>query len=188
MGGYAWIGIGVLSVALSVGGCAKAERQRPLRTTRIAKGPESMEAVRRALAGQWVLVALNVTTADGRQARVDATGALNSDAFGVLRIEYQVSEAGRKTLDTLGINAPNPVISTSGRVVIDPQAQRITYVDRDTNQRAFGFDPALAARRANPFTLERARYYAFSGDGILTLSTRHDDGRDAAVSVWKKAP
>ena len=52
-------------------------------------------------------------------------------------------------------------------------------------QRAF--DPELAANRANPFALERPRYYALGADGILTLTTRHDNGRDAATSRWKRA-
>lgn len=185
---HAWIWILVLSMAVAGAACAKAERQRPLPIARVDKGQDSMEAVRQALAGRWVLVSLHVTAADGRPAQVEATGALTSDAFGVLTIEYRMSEAGQKALETLGITAPNPVLSTSGRVVIDPRARRITYIDDATNQRAFGFDPAIAARRANPFTLERARYYAFGEDSTLRLATRHDNGRDAAVSVWKKEP
>jgi hypothetical protein len=180
--------IAVLSVALALAGCAARERQRPVRTTRISQGAESMEAVRKALEGRWILVSLNVATVDGRRAPVDATGVLLSDAFGALGIEYRMSEAGRKALEALGIAAPNPVISTAGRVVIDPQQQRITYIAGDASQQALGFDPDLAARRANPFTLERARYYAFGEDGSLTLSTRHDNGTDAAISLWKKGP
>ena len=81
-----------------------------------------------------------------------------------------------------------PRISTSGRVVIDTQQNRITYLGDDFEERALGFDPKLAAQRANPFALERVRYYMFGGDGTLTLSTRYDDGKDAAVSQWKRSP
>ncbi len=59
-------------------------------------------------------------------------------------------------------------------------------MDNDTTQKALGFDPDLAARRANPFALERARYYTFEEDGTLTLATRHDNGNDASVSRWKR--
>ena len=98
--------------------------------------------------------------------------------------EYKLNEAGLKTLGDLGIKSPTPVIATSGQVVIDPTQQRITYVGEDFQQRSF--DPELAKSRANPFALERVRYYTLAPDGTLTLSTRYDNGQNAAVSRWKK--
>jgi hypothetical protein len=74
------------------------------------------------------------------------------------------------------------VISTTGRVVIFPQQRSITYVDQDVEKRALAGDRELAARRANPFALERVRYYAIGDDGTLLLSTRYDNGKDAVVS------
>jgi len=56
------------------------------------------------------------------------------------------------------------------------------------NPRRLGFDPTLAAQRANPFALERVRYYTLGTDGTLTLNTRYEDGREAAVSHWKRSP
>ena len=70
--------------------------------------------------------------------------------------------------------------------MIDTQSKRITYMPPDAASRAF--DPDLAAARANPFALERTRYYAMGADGVLTLTTRYDSGRDAATALWKKAP
>jgi hypothetical protein len=176
----------LLLVTTFAAGCAARPRQRPIPTSRIEQGPGSVEAVRKALAGRWVLSGLDVSTVDGRKTPVEATGVLTSDEFGRLTIEYRMSESGQKALEGLGIKAPNPVISTSGRIVIDPQQQRISYVDDDTSQQALGFDPDLAARRANPFALERPRYYTFEEDGTLTLATRHDNGNDASVSRWKR--
>ncbi len=181
-----WL-IAVALAAVAAGGCEARARQRPLETSPIAEGPESLESVRKSLQGRWVLETLNVATADGRKASIEATGVLTSDAFGGLSIEYRMSEAGQKTLEGLGIKSPNPVISTSGRVVIDPPQRRITYMADDAQQKALGFDPDLAAARANPFALERARYYVFGNDGSLTLTTRHDNGSDAAVSRWKRS-
>jgi hypothetical protein len=66
--------------------------------------------------------------------------------------------------------------------VINVDQKSIVYVD-DT---AKPFDPKVAAGRANPFALERTRFYDFGADGTLTLTTRHDDGKDAVVSRWKK--
>lgn len=167
--------------------CSSRPRQRPLPTTPIDQGPETMSAVRKQLEGRWVLVSVNVTAPDGRSSPIDATGVLTADAFGGLNIEYRMSEGGQKTLTSFGISSPNPVISTSGRVVIDTQQKQITYAGDDFEKRALGFDPDLAARRANPFALERVRYYSFDADGTLTLTTRHDNGREASVSRWKKS-
>jgi hypothetical protein len=175
-----------LIVSSMVTACAAQPRQRPLSTTPIAEGPTTLEATRKALEGRWALVSLTVTADDGRSAPIEATGLLNSEAFGNMQIEYRMSDAGQKALAGLGIKTPNPVISTTGRVVIDPQQRSITYVDQDFEKRALAGDPELAARRANPFALERVRYYAIGDDGTLLLSTRHDNGKDAVVSRWKR--
>ena len=175
-----------LCVVLALPACASRGRTRPLSTSPIAEGPGTVEAARKVLEGRWILESLNVTAEDGRSGTVEATGTLTSDAFGNMNVEFRMSEAGRKNLEGLGIKTPNPVISTTGQVIIDVQQRRITYVGEGFDKRASGFDPDLAARRANPFALERPRYYALGTDGVLTLSTRHDNGKDAAVSRWKK--
>ena len=146
---------------------------------------QHQEAVRARLQGRWTLVSLSLSAVDGRQAQVEATGTLTFDTFGNLGIEYRLSEDGRQALEKLGFKTPNLVISTSGNVAIDPVKQLITYVGADaTSTKAF--DPELAAARANPFSLERVRYYAFPSDNELTLTTRHDSGKDAAVAQWKR--
>jgi hypothetical protein len=145
-----------------------------------------MEVERKKLQGRWTLVSLTVTPEKGQKAAVDATGIMTFDGFGNLQIEYRMSESGRKTLEGMGIKVPNPVLSTSGNVAIDPVGKQITYVGAENQKKALGFDPDLAARRANPFTLERVRYYAFQGDDALTLTTRHDNGTDAATAQWKR--
>jgi hypothetical protein len=109
---------------------------------------------------------------------------LKLDDFGNLGIEYRMSEAGIRSLAAIGITPPNPVITTTGQVVIDPNQRRVTYVNAE--QRADPLDANLAARRANPFALERVRYYNIGADGILTLTTRHESGRDAATSRWQR--
>jgi hypothetical protein len=176
-----------LAAVLSMAACAAAPRQRPLPTERVEEGANSTTAVRKQFEGRWSLVSFKVAGADGRQTDVDATGDLTFDAFGVLDVRYKMSEAGLKGLASVGVKSPNPTVSTTGRVVIDTQQHKITYLGDDFEERALGFDPKLAAQRANPFALERVRYYMFEGDGTLTLSTRYDDGKDAAVSRWKRS-
>jgi hypothetical protein len=180
-------GVIIVLGALAMSACAAAPRARPLPTGRVEEGPNSTTAVRKQFEGHWALVSFSVNGADGRQTPVDATGDLTFDGFGVLQVQYKMSDAGLKALASVGVTSPNPVISTTGRVVIDTQQNRITYIGDDFEERALGFDPKLAAARANPFALERIRYYKLDA-GMLTLSTRYEDGKDAAVSQWKRAP
>lgn len=172
-----------LAGTVLIAGCAASERQRPIQTSRVATSGNTLEAARKQLEGRWTLVSLEYAAPDGKRATVEGTaGTLIADGFGNLEIEYRLSEGGVRALGTLGFKAPNPVISTRGRSVINVDQQSIVYVDEKSQP----FDPQLAAGRQNPFALERTRYYEFAADGTLTLRTRHDDGKDAAVSKWKK--
>ncbi len=176
-----------MAIALILAGtaaCAPAPTGRPYRTSPVASGPETMEFVRKQLEGSWTLVSLAVQNASGARATPTATGRLQWDGFGNLKIEYFLSDPGLKALEAIGVRPPNPVIVTEGRAAINTQDKAIQYVPLDAPSRAL--DPKLAEARANPFALERLRYYVFEADGTLTLSTRHDNGQDAAVSRWKK--
>ncbi|HEY7188073.1 MAG TPA: hypothetical protein VH436_16070 [Vicinamibacterales bacterium] len=176
----------IASATLLLGACAGAPRQRPLPTKAIDEGPTTTSGARKQLEGRWALVSYSVTTADGRKADVDADGQLTFDGFGVMQMEYRLTDAGQKTLTGLGVGLNTPIISTGGNVVIDPQKHLITYTGKDYNQKLLSYDPQLAKQRANPFALERTREYSFSPDGTLTLRTRYENGKDAAVSVWKR--
>jgi len=166
-----------------IAGCAASERQRPLQTSPVATSGNTLEAARKQLEGRWTLVSLEYAAPDGKRATVEGTaGTLTADGFGNLEIEYRLSESGVKALGSLGFKTPSPIISTTGRSVINVDQKSIVYVD----DKAQPFDPKVAAGRQNPFALERTRYYDFGADGLLTLTTRHDDGKDAAVSKWKK--
>ena len=140
--------------------CAASPRQRPVGMGAVATGPNTLEAVRKQLEGRWVLTSFNVTGTDGQQAAVDSTGTLTWDAFGVLHVEYRISDTGQQSLATLGVPKLNPVLSTTGRVVINPQQKQITYVGDDFEKRALGFDPALAANRLTERSVELARRLA----------------------------
>jgi len=178
--------IGLLAWSTAIG-CASSPRQRPVGVGDVDTGPESLTAVRQRLDGQWTLATLAIFDETGRKVDVEATGSLVSDAYGGLAIEYRMRDAGQKALGSAGIVSPNPVLTTTGRVAIEPRQRQITYVGADYTKQG-GFDAGLAAKRANPFALERIRYYTFNADGTLSLATRHDNGRDAVVSTWKRAP
>jgi hypothetical protein len=176
----------VAGVMLAIAGCAASARQRPVGVGDVNGGEGSVQAERAKLQGRWSLDSLNVRNESGRQAKVDAVGTMAFDGFGNLEIEYRFTDDGQRTLEALGIKTPDKVVSTAGSAAIDPVKKLITYAGSDVQARALGFDPDLAARRANPFTLERVRYYAFGAAGVLTLTTRHADGTDAATAQWKK--
>jgi hypothetical protein len=175
----------VAGLAVLTAGCKAGPRRTPVLTAPVETGSGSLEAARKSLEGRWTLVSLDVTSPDGKQAKVDATGELTFDAFGNLGIEYRLSDEGRQALEGLGIRPANPRITSSGRVTIDPPQRRITYMPPDAESRAF--DQDLAARRANPFALEHPRFYTIDPDGTLTLVTRHDNGQDAVKGRWKRA-
>jgi hypothetical protein len=61
---------------------------------------------------------------------------------------------------TIGMVQPTPIVSTTGKVVVNPQNHEIVYVDQ--NQKPF--DAKIAADKQNPFSLHRIRYYQFEGE------------------------
>jgi hypothetical protein len=176
----------VVALLIASAGCAASSRQRPVDVGDVSTGADSLAATRKQFEGNWKLVSLQISAEDGKKSDLDATGSLTSDAFGVLAIEYRLSEQGLKSMAAMGIKSPNPVISTTGQAVFDVQQRRVTYTSEDFEARSAGFDPKLAAARANPFALERIRYYTFESDGTLRLATKYDNGAEAIVSRWKK--
>ena len=176
-------GLLVLSASVNVFACQAAPLQRPLNRSSIAAGPETIESIRRELEGQWNLISLNVTNEAGVSTPVGAGGVLLFDAYGNLDIEYRLTDEGLKSLAGIGITPATNVLSTKGRVTIDPQNHTIAYVTPEAHKNPL--DPELAQRRANPFAVERIRYYTLEA-GALKVATRYENGRDAAVGRWKK--
>ena len=167
----------LLPAALCAAGCA---------TTPVATGSaNSTQSARRQLEGKWTLLTMVVNSESGRRATPQASGDMSLDEFGNLTVEYRLSDAGRAALEAIGVKSPNPVISAMGRVAVDPQRKIVTYMPPDANARAL--DPDLAARRTNPLALEHTRYYSVASNGILTLTTKHENGREATRSTWKRA-
>ena len=138
------------------------------------------------LEGDWTLLALTVNSEDGKHVTPQASGTLAVDEFSNLKIEYRLTDAGRDALERIGLRSPNPVVSASGRVAIDPQRHTVTYMAPDANARTFA--PDEAALRANPLALEHLRYYSVGRNGVLTLTTRFQNGHEATRATWKRTP
>jgi hypothetical protein len=177
----------MLSIPLFMTACAGAPRARPLPTAPVDEGPGSIAAVRKQFEGKWLLMSMTVSSKDGRKENIDATGELAFDDFGNLQVEYRITDSGMTALKTLGVAPAGQVIGTKGNVIIDPSTSRITYTGDDFEGQLLGFSRELAAERANPFALERVRYYTFENAGELTLSSKYDDGHNASVTRWKKS-
>lgn len=177
---------GLFGTALSVLSVASVTSVASVAQKPAAKQPATLPEARKALSGKWTLVSLTVHAADGRTAAVEATGFLTAD-FSDMTVQFNMTPKGMQALSSIGVTSPNPVISTTGQVMIDTQQRKISYVGTDFQKKLMEFDKDLAAKRANPFALERIRTYVFLDDGTLRLATQHDNGKDASVSVWKKA-
>jgi hypothetical protein len=173
-------GVVAFTIAVSVwvvaSGCA---------TTPVATGSaNTTKTARKELEGKWTLVALSVNSPDGKHVTPEAAGDLTVDEFSNLKLQYRITPAGRSALEQVGMQSPDPVITAEGRVAIDPQRHTVTYQAPDANARAL--DPDAAALRANPLALEHLRYYTVAKDGILTLTTRFANGKEATRATWRR--
>ena len=172
--------VGVLTAGVLVGGVGCA-------TTPVPTGSaNTTQTARKELEGKWTMVAMTVNAADGKRVTPQASGNLTVDEFSNLTIEYRLTDAGRSALETVGMRSPNPVISATGRVAIDPQRHTVTYMAPDANARALDADAAVL--RANPLALEHLRYYTVGSNGILTLTTRFENGKEATRTTWRRMP
>ena len=168
-----WMTVGL---ALGAAGC---------KTTPVATGSANTTATaRKQLEGRWILVAVTVNAVDGKRVTPQAAGDLTLDEFSNLKIEYRLSDSGRSALEGIGMRSPNPVVSGYARVVIHPQRHTVTSMPPDAN--APPLDAAAAALRAHPLAVEHLRYYTLGSDGILTLTTRYENGKEATRSTWKR--
>jgi elongation factor Ts len=52
---------------------------------------------------------------------------------------------------------------------------------------AIGRQVAMHVASANPLALEHTRYYSVASNGVLTLTTRHENGKEATRATWKRA-
>ena len=140
------IAIGVILTAISA--CTGGAIKKPLSTSPVASGINTVESVRKELEGAWTLVSLVVQNATGGRATPEATGTLTSDAYGNLKIEYRLSDSGLKALEAIGVRPPTPVIVTDGRAVINPQDKSIQYVSARRVQACVRSGPGGGARQS----------------------------------------
>ncbi len=142
----------------------------------VESGPGSTAAARKYLEGRWTLLSFEVFPPQQPSFRVAGSGTLLYDGYGNLDVEIRVDAATAALLEHAGIQAPGGRISSSGRAAVDMQQRTLTYF--------FQGEPPLGAP-SGPLALNRPRYWQVDG-GILTLTTKDDDGHRLSVARWQK--
>jgi hypothetical protein len=164
-----FLSLGLLVALMPLAGCESAPRVRPVKMGDVASGGDTVEAIRRQLKGTWDLVSLELVSASGSKAPVQASGRLTYDDYGNMAMRGTI--AGGQTIDP-------SVLNLTGQVAIDPA----THSFRFTQIKAGSTDE----RRVDPtIDATKVRYYEFQGD-TLTTTLKDAKGSTTAVAAWKK--
>ena len=164
----------LVPLLLSVGGCAAAPRERPVRMGPVDEGAGSITAARKYLEGRWTLESFDVFPPGKPPVALKGSGTLTYDDFGNLEIEIRADQAASDLLRAAGIDIRDGIISSEGRTAVDMQNRTLTYVIQG--------QPS----GAGPLALNRPRHWQVEGD-VLTLTTKDDAGNPLSVGRWKRA-
>src|SRR6185295_10182856 len=107
-----------LVVALA-GGCSAAPSQRNIPLGPVDTGPGTLEAARNFLHGEWTLLSMEIFPPDQPSIRAAATGTMVYDDYSNMTVDVQLSPETTKLAEQNGIPAPDGLIHTTGRTVID---------------------------------------------------------------------
>lgn len=160
----------------TLGACAPAPRQRPVKGGPVNTGTGSTKAARSFLEGRWTLLTFEVFPPGQPPITVAGEGSLLYDDFGNLKMDIRVDEKTGAALSKAGIPIQAGVLSIEGRAVIDMAGRKLTYVLEG--------QPPIGAP-AGPLAMNRPRYWEVSGDELI-LTTRDEGGNALSVARWKK--
>ena len=173
--------LGAALLGWGTAACAAAPRQRPIKGGDVDTGGGTLTAARKYLEGRWHLLTYDITP-PGQPAihltPANGQGTLVYDEFGNLDIEIRVDDATARTLDRVGIQTTDGMLSEKGHAAVDLQQKTITFM-LDSRQ---NFEA-----NKGPIDLKKPRYWQVDGN-ILTLTTKGDDGKPVAVGRWEKMP
>ena len=170
--------LAVTAIAAIGSGCAGAPRERPIKTSPIEQGTGTATAARNFLEGRWSLVSFEVYPPGADMISVPGEGTLNYDEFGNMAIEIRTDPTVAARLQAAGVPNDRGTLSSTGRVVVDMQNKKLTYVLEGQS---------AAAARTGPLAMNRPRYWQVDGD-MLTLTTMDDAGKPASIGKWKRVP
>jgi hypothetical protein len=169
--------VAILSLTGALG-CAKQPRQRAVEGGPVAAGAGTTRAARDYLEGRWSLLSFTVMPPGREPIEVSGAGTLVYDAYANLRMEIRVDEAAGARLAAAGMPIAGGVLSTDGRVAVDLSRQVLTYVLDEQ---------ARLGAPAGPLAPTRPRYWQVE-DGVLTLTTKDEQGNVLSVGRWQKQP
>lgn len=107
---------------------------------------------------------------------VVGSGTLLYDNFANMTVDLRIDSATAKMFERIGIPAPDGVISTTGRTLVDMTTRTLSYT----------LEGQQAVRPAtHPLDTNRPRYWEVEGN-TLTLRTKDDSGKVISVAVWRK--
>src|SRR6185295_19827243 len=107
-----------LVVALAAG-CSAAPIDKPLPMGPVDTGPGTLEEARNYLHGAWTLVSMEIFPPNQPSIRAAATGTMVYDDYSNMTVDVQLSPETTKLAEQNGIPAPDGLIHTTGRTVID---------------------------------------------------------------------
>jgi hypothetical protein len=166
-----------VALVLAASGCASAPTNRTLPLGKVDTGPGTLTEARQYLKGRWTLVSMDLFPPGEPAIHAAAAGTLVYDEFSNMIVELKLNPATTRLAEQLGIAAPDGIVSTTGRTVIDIGNRSISYV----------LEGQAAVRPPkHPLDLNLPRYWEVNGD-TLTLRTRDGKGDVLSVSVWQKA-
>ena len=96
-------------------------------TGRTGGGAPTLAEARKFLQGRWALESFEVRPPGKEPIFPKASGVLNYDDFGNMRVEIRADEASSDLLRAAGINIRDGIISSDGRTVIDVPKKTLTY-------------------------------------------------------------
>lgn len=173
--------IAALMPVLVVAGCAAAPRGKPIETSPIETGAGSVTAAREALKGRWDLVSFEVFPPGQGAITVPAQGTLVYDDYGNLDMRLKVSDPTvAERLQLAGVPLKDGEVATSGRTAIDLPKRTLTYIMEGSS------GLVATAATAAPLSANRPRHWEYA-NGVLTLTTKDNDGKPLSVGRWKKA-
>ena len=176
MANHGWMRLALVCWVMVTVSCAGAPRQRPLPIGATNKGPGTVTQAREYLQGRWSLVSMELFPPNEPAIHVVGSGQLVYDDFANMTVDLRVDEATARLFERIGIAAPNGVISTTGRTLVDMTSRTLSYA----------LEGQQAVRPAtHPLDTNRPRYWEVDGK-TLTLRTKDDSGKVISVAVWRK--
>ena len=176
MNTHGWMRIALVGAVMLAASCTAAPRQRPLPIGAVNKGPGTVTQAREYLQGRWSLVSMELFPPNEPAIHVVGSGQLVYDDFANMTVNLRVDEATARLFERIGIAAPNGVIATTGRTLVDMTSRTLSYT----------LEGQQAVRPAtHPLDTNRPRYWEVDGK-TLTLRTKDDSGKVISVAVWRK--